>query len=781
MAGSHFLAGKQLLSKRRTPNKPTRRKGSVAREGSEKNLDAGSLISIVRDATEQGGVITWAELRDQFRDLKRLRNLVRGLVRNGDLEQDRGGNYYLPGASGTDELYRGLVVRAPQNLPGHLAVQPLLGGAEKDLLPLPPQDRDKRTTLWLREGDEVSYLSVATLDSASSGVAQVIEVTRYSSAPLVGVLMHSRFGPCIDSLSPGFRGRVALDDLPQGIAEGDTVNVRITGSDRFGLRGDVTGVVSRGDVADAAAVTLIASHGVPQDWPEDALAQASNLPSVVQAGRFRSRVDLQSLPLVTIDGADARDFDDAVYAVSDSDGGWRLVVAIADVAHYVKAGSPLDNAAFERGNSVYLPDRVIPMLPESLSNGLCSLRPDEPRLSLVCDMQVNASGQITKYEFCDAVICSWARLTYTQVNAYYESGDELPVADSAVSSRTTEETRVGVRANVDELRLVYRALLKARAERGALEFETRSGVLKLEAGRVAEIIEVTRNDAHRLIEEAMISANVCAAKFIGGREAHGLYRVHEPPQPDKADVMRDALAYAGIRVRDVPSDPKQLAKLLEPLAGREDAWLLYSLILRSMSQARYQPENRGHFGLALTDYMHFTSPIRRYPDLIVHRVIKALVRSKRPPMQQMDKLVQAGEHLSTTERRAEDVERGVSNWLKCDFVAPRIGETFSGTIVGVQDFGLFVELEGYFVQGLVHISNLGEDYFNYQMQSQSLVGERSGRSYQLGDTLEVTLLEVQAPQGKLDLVPTANLKAHKRSRKSSGSRGQRKNKTKKAR
>ena len=705
--------------------------------------------------------MTWAELRDQFQDLKRLRNLVRGLVRNGELEQDRAGNYYLPGAGGSDELLRGQVVTAPQNMPGRLAIQSLASGADQELLSLPPLDREKRTTVWLREGDEVSYLSIATLSAPGIQAAQVIEVIRYSSAPLVGVLMHGKFGPYLDSLSPGFRGRVALDDLPEGISAGDTVNVRVTGSDRYGLRGDVTGVVSRSDVADAAAVTLIASHGVPENWPEDALAQASSLPSAVQAGRFRGRVDLQSLPLVTIDGADARDFDDAVYAEPVSEGGWRLVVAIADVAHYVKAGSPLDKAAYERGNSVYLPDRVIPMLPESLSNGLCSLRPNEPRLSLVCDMRVNQDGRITKYEFCDAVICSWARLTYSQVNDYYDSGDALPVVDSGAGSRSVEDTRAGVRANVDELRRVYRALLTARAERGALEFETRSGVLKLEAGRVAEIVEVTRNDAHRLIEEAMISANVCAAKFIGGKEAHGLYRVHEPPQPDKADVMRDALAYAGIRVRDVPSDPKQLARLLEPLAGREDAWLLYSLILRSMSQARYQPENKGHFGLALTDYMHFTSPIRRYPDLIVHRVIKALVRSKRPPTQQMDKLIQAGEHLSATERRAEDVERGVSNWLKCDFVAPRIGEAFAGTIVGVQDFGLFVELEGYFVQGLVHISNLGEDYFNYQMQSQSLVGERSGRSYQLGDALDVTLLEVQAPQGKLDLVPTANLKAIK--------------------
>ena len=782
--GTHYFAGKQLLPKRRVSSGSGRRSNSSKRSRKTRDLDSGSLISIVRDATSQGGVVTWAELRDEFQDLKRLRNLVRGLVRNGELEQDRAGNYYLPGASGSDELCTGLVVEATKNMAGRLAVRVLEAPSltlrttlqTDELLALPAIDRSKRATIWPRIGDEVKFLPVGTLPPNSSPpnssptktdsdqsarsqlVAQIVEVSTHSSAPIVGVLERSKYGAYIDSLSPDYRGRVALDNLPDGVAEGDTVSARITGSDRHSLRGDVTGVISRGDVADAAAVSLIASHGVPEEWPDDAVAQAQGLPSAVQPGRFRSRTDLQSLPLVTIDGADARDFDDAVFAEAIRGGGWRLVVAIADVAHYVKSASPLDNAAFERGNSVYLPDRVIPMLPKSLSNGLCSLRPNEPRLSLVCDMKIAKSGRITAFEFYDAVICSWARLTYSQVNSYYEGDGELPVAEEGYAGRSSQQTSEGVRTNVDELRRVYSVLLKARSERGALEFETRSGVLKIEEGRVAEIIEVTRNDAHRLIEEAMISANVCAAKFIGGKDARALYRVHEPPQAEKQDVLRDALAYAGIRVRDMPSDPKALATLLEPLSGRDDAWLLYSLILRAMSQACYQPENKGHFGLALTDYMHFTSPIRRYPDLIVHRVIKALVRGKRAPLQAMDKLIQAGDHLSTTERRAEDVERGVSNWLKCDFVAGKVGETFAGTVVGVQDFGLFVELDGYFVQGLVHISNLGEDYFNFQPASQSLVGDRSGRSFQLGDQFEVVLLDVQAPQGKLDLVPAEKQK-----------------------
>ena len=777
------------MSKRRVSTGSSRQNNSSKPSRKSRDLDAGTLISLIRDATSQGGVVTWAELRAEFQDLKRLRNLVRGLVRNGELEQDRAGNYYLPGAAGSGEFCVGLVVAAGREMAGRLAVRVIEADdsavKKDDLLALPEPDRDKRATLWLREGDQVHFLPLrAGQPSSSDGspellAAQIIEVSEHSPVPIVGVLERGKFGAYIDSLSPNFRGRVALDTVPSGIADGDTVEVRVSGSDRHSLRGDVTGVVSRGDVADAAAVSLIASHGVPEEWPDDALTQASGLPSAVQPGRFNSRTDLQALPFVTIDGADARDFDDAVYAESRRGGGWRLVVAIADVAHYVKSGSPLDNAALERGNSVYLPDRVIPMLPESLSNGLCSLRPDEPRLSLVCDMKIAKSGRITGFEFYDAVICSWARLTYSQVNSYYQNGDELPVAADGYGDRGSQETSEGVRANVDELRRVFVALQKARSERGALEFETRSGVLRIEEGRVAEIIEVTRNDAHRLIEEAMISANVCAAKFIGSKDARALYRVHEPPQADKADVLRDALAYAGIRVRDVPSDPKALATLLEPLAGRDDAWLLYSLILRAMSQACYQPENKGHFGLALTDYMHFTSPIRRYPDLIVHRVIKALVHGKRAPLQAMDKLIQTGEHLSTTERRAEDVERGVSNWLKCDFVSGKVGENFAGTVVGVQDFGLFVELDGYYVQGLVHISNLGEDYFNYQASSQSLVGDRSGKTFQLGDQFEVVLLDVQAPQGKLDLVLAENSRAKKkRDRKDSSKRSKTKKKRK---
>lgn len=692
-------------------------------------ITASAVLEMVRSS---GPVVSWAQLRHQFDDLKRLRNVLRGLVRNGELDQDELGNYLVGDAD--RELLRGLVAKGV----GRSLVI--------DSVPIARPDgaskNQPRTPL--RPGDTVDYW-------VADGVAHVSGITDYSSSPIVGVLQSSRYGGFVASLSPDFRGNVNLDEMPSGMSVGDTVSVRVTGADRYGLRGDVTAQVSRSDVADAAAVTLLASHQVPQDWPAEVLEKAAKLPTSVNVKRYSNREDLRSMALVTIDGSDARDFDDAVYCEPRPRGGFRLVVAIADVAEYVKPRSQLGAEAYKRGNSVYLPDRVIPMLPEAISNGLCSLRPDEPRLALVCDMQISKGGKVTSSTFYEALICSWARLTYDQVNNYYLDKEALEF-----SSPRAEKGRAEIEGNLTQLRRMFAAMSKAREARGALEFETRDGRIVLADGKVQGVVPVTRHDAHKLIEEAMIAANVCAARFIAEHEAKALYRVHEPPPLEKQDVLRDALAYVGVRTKTVPSDPKVLAELLAPLAGREDAWLLYSLILRAMSQACYQGDNRGHFGLALTEYMHFTSPIRRYPDLIVHRVIKALLNDKRLPLQAGDQLAEAGEHLSFTERRAEDVERGVSSWLKCDFVADRIGDDLPGTVVGVAEFGLFVELDGYFVQGLVHVSALGEDYFNFVPASLSLVGERSGRRFGLGDRLQVTLQDAQPALGKLDLVLTAN-------------------------
>jgi ribonuclease R len=376
------------------------------------------------------------------------------------------------------------------------------------------------------------------------------------------------------------------------------------------------------------------------------------------------------------------------------------------------------------------------MLPEGLSNGLCSLRPEEPRLALVCDMQVTRQGRVSGFEFYEAVIRSWQRLTYTRVQEFLESG--------------ALDVEAAVQDSLHQLQAVYRSLRRAREDRGALDFDTHEAVLELESGHVKAIHPVTRLDAHRLIEEAMIAANVCAAAFLEARDRSGMYRVHEPPDSGKTEQLRQALAFAGIRLARGDLKPKVVQAALAELGERPDRWIFEMLALRSMTQAVYRPENKGHYGLALERYMHFTSPIRRYADLVVHRAIKAALHEQPDPHAE-DWLVTTGEHISMTERRAEEVSWGVDGWLKCEYIADRVGEVFHGVVMGVTDFGLFVELTGFYVQGLLHISELGEDYFRFVPESLTLVGDRSGRRFGIGDELQVQLVEVQPAVGKVDL------------------------------
>lgn len=602
----------------------------------------------------------------------------------------------------------------------------------------------------LRPGDRVEAVR------SEDGV-EVVRVVEYAPQPVVGQLVqHGRY-PYVEAISPEYRGRISLAEPPRMALPGNSVAVRITGEDRHGLVGVVTEVVSAKAGVELAAETLLESYGVPRAWPEGVERAAERLPQHVHPGRHRDRVSLMDVPLVTIDSESAKDFDDAVYAERRGRG-WRLVVAIADVAHYVKPGSALDQCAWERGTSVYLADRVIPMLPEALSNGLCSLRPEEPRLALVCDMQVSERGRVTGYEFYEAVIRSWQRLTYTRVQEFLEAG--------------ALDVQPEVQHSLRELKAVYEAFRHAREERGALDFDTHEAVLELTGGHITAIHPVTRNDAHRLIEEAMINANVCAAAFLESQRRSALYRIHEPPDGEKTEQLRQALAFAGIRLARGDLSPKRVHDALSQLGDRADRWIFEMLALRSMNQAMYDPVNKGHYGLALERYMHFTSPIRRYPDLVVHRAIKAVLQGEPAPMSD-DWLAATGEHASVTERRAESVAWGVEGWLKCEYVAERIGEDFDGVVMGVTDFGLFVELTGFYVQGLLHISELGRDYFRFDQTGMSLVGDRSGRRFGLGDELRVTLREVQAAVGKVDLVLAEPSPAQrgKRGRSGRGRRG----------
>ena len=486
-------------------------------------------------------------------------------------------------------------------------------------------------------------------------------------------------------------------------------------------------------------------HDLPHEFSLAARKQAGKLPSEVTERDLAGRVDLRELALVTIDGETAKDFDDAVYCERKGKG-FRLVVAIADVSHYVKDGDALDKDARERGTSVYFPRRVIPMLPEALSNELCSLKPDVDRLCMVCDMTVTAEGRIAKYEFYPAVMHSRARLTYTQVWSW--------LSDPGVAPRAAK----GLLPKLSSLYALFKALQRAREARGAIDFDSVEMQLEFDVkGKIVRIVPVVRNDAHKLIEECMLAANVCTAEFLERHEHPALYRVHEGPTPEKLAALRDFLASSALALSggDNPTASDYAALLLR-IKDRPDYALLQTVLLRSLQQARYRPDNVGHFGLSYEAYAHFTSPIRRYPDLLVHRAIKAALKGRtyKPSGMSWSEL---GVHCSLTERRADDATRDVENWLKCYFMQDKVGETFDGTISGVTSFGVFVTLDGLNIDGLVHVTELGRDYFHFDSVRHAMIGERSGRIFQLASRVRVSVARVDLETTKIDLTLASGL------------------------
>jgi ribonuclease R len=489
----------------------------------------------------------------------------------------------------------------------------------------------------------------------------------------------------------------------------------------------------------------IASHGLPVEWPDAVLAEARIFGDSVPGSAIQGRWDLRATPLVTIDGVTARDFDDAVYCEKRG-ANWRLLVAIADVSWYVRPGAALDLEARKRGNSVYFPDRAIPMLPEALSNGLCSLNPQVDRLCLVCEMTLNAGGRIVRSRFVEAVMCSHARLTYDTVAAI--------VADRDPRLRAEYAELV---PHLDRLHDLYQVLRIGREQRGAMDFDTQETVIEYGADRKIErILPTERNDAHRLIEECMIAANVAAARFLQRQKLPGLYRIHEGPSADRLNKLRAFLGELGLGLGggDQPT-PLDYTRLLEQVRDRPGAHLIQTVMLRSLAQAVYSPNNVGHFGLALDAYAHFTSPIRRYPDLQVHRAIRHALNGGKPgdfPSTHVD-LLGLGEHCSMTERRADEAVRDAVEWLKCEFMLDKVGQTFEGIITGVTGFGLFVELRGVFVEGLVHVTSLRNDYYQFDPVGHRLHGERSGKVYRLGDRLMVQVARVDLDERKIDFEP----------------------------
>jgi ribonuclease R len=490
-------------------------------------------------------------------------------------------------------------------------------------------------------------------------------------------------------------------------------------------------------------------HQLPYNFSDETIRIAESFSKKVSEKDFKGRIDLRDLPLITIDGETARDFDDAVYAESVGKN-WRLVVAIADVSYYVQPDNALDKEAFERGNSVYFPRRVIPMLPEALSNGLCSLNPHVDRLCMICDMLIDPNGKVTSYKFYPSVMESKARMTYTDVSALLkETSPELSKKYKSIIP------------HLKNLESVYKILTKQRHARGAIEFDSSETIMIFnDQGKIDRIEPVIRNEAHRLIEECMLAANVCAANFLIEHEHPALYRIHEGPTEERLENLQIFLAEFGFMLGggDKPSI-KDYATLIEKIKGRPDEHLLQTVLLRSMQQAVYSPDNIGHFGLAYDAYAHFTSPIRRYPDLLIHRAIKATLEKKKMPASNWHLL---GQHCSMTERRADDATRDVSSWLKCYYMQDKIGEIYEGTVAGVTSFGLFVAIDGIYIEGLLHVTELGNDYFTYDKARHAMIGERSHAIYRLGDRLKVKLVRVDLELSKIDF----SLESHQEVQKS---------------
>ena len=496
-----------------------------------------------------------------------------------------------------------------------------------------------------------------------------------------------------------------------------------------------------GNYADPGMEIEIAlrKHDLPYEFPRAVEQACAGFSGKVTAQDIAGREDVRKLPLVTIDGETARDFDDAVYCEPRGKG-FRLLVAIADVSHYVAQGDVLDREALNRGNSVYFPRRVIPMLPEVLSNGLCSLNPQVDRLCMVCDMNVDAHGDVIDYRFYPAVMWSHARFTYTVVADILAN----PQGAAALEHRALVP-------HLEHLYRLYHVLAKSRAKRGAIDFETIETQMMFDAqGKIERIVPVQRNDAHRIIEECMLAANVCASEFLRKHEQAALYRVHQGPTPERLLGLREFLKGFGLELGggDAPRAP-DYAKLLERIKERPDAQLLQTAMLRSLRQAVYSPDNLGHFGLAYDAYTHFTSPIRRYPDLLIHRAIKAVLKKKHYEPGNWQEL---GMQCSQTERRADEATRDVEAWLKCYYMRDRVGDVFDGTISSAVAFGIFVALDGVYVEGLVHVSDLGSDYFHFDAAKHHLIGERTAKRYRLGDRVRVRVVRVDIETTKIDFV-----------------------------
>lgn len=657
-----------------------------------------------------------------------LLDKLNAMVRAGQVIQNRGGEYCL---SEKLDLISGTVSAHKDGFGFVIADQ---GGDDVYL-----SAREMRS---LFDGDRVA-IKISGVDRRGRPAGRLVEVLERRTEEVAGQFIRERGIGLVIPDNPKIAHRILIPKGESGHAKpGQIVVVRILDYPNKFEQPTATVIEVIGDPHKKGIATDIAihSHEIPTDWPKPVDKQVRKLGSTVPAAAKQDRVDLRDFDLVTIDGADARDFDDAVYC-EKSGKGWRLWVAIADVAHYVEIDSALDKEAIRRGTSVYFPDRVVPMLPEELSNGLCSLKPKVDRLCLVCEMRIGADGKVSKSNFMEGVMCSSERLTYSQVDKLLtgENGHSIPTH---------------LHSAIHELHSLYKVFAKNRQKRGAIELDIPQTKIRLdEQGAVVDIVSESRNDAHRLIEECMIAANVQAAKFLRRNRIAGLYRVHAKPDPDSFDELRQYLLSLGLKVPHPDHvQPRDFNRMIEQVKDRPDSAAISMSMLRSLKHAEYTPRNEGHFGLALDAYAHFTSPIRRYPDLLVHRAIRHIVRGGKTGGYDYDgdHMERLGSICSAHERRAEEATREVEALLKCQFMEEKIGQQFDGVITGVTNFGVFVQLKENAVDGLVHVSSLTNDYYVFDAVMRTLVGERSGNVYALGDELQIVVYQVDLETRRID-------------------------------
>ena len=663
-------------------------------------------------------------------DLEALRRRLRAMERDGQLLFNRGQQYCLVN---NKDLIVGRIIGHPD---GFGFVRPDDGS---DDLYLSPREMNP-----LLHNDR-AMVRVAGIDKKGRREGAVVEILERNTQQIVGRLYKEDGFTYVVPDNKNIAQTVLVLKGGAGKAKQGQIVIAEIIEQPTKLRQPIGRIIEvLGDhLAPGMEIEMaIRTHELPHVWPEELLLEIKSLSAEVPEAAKENRDDLRNLPLVTIDGEDARDFDDAVYC-KRTPKGWKLLVAIADVSHYVQVDSELDKEAKKRSTSVYFPEQVIPMLPEILSNGLCSLNPDVDRLCMVCEILIDEQGKVLRSRFFDAVMRSHARLTYTEVAKMLVDGDKF-----------LAEKYKPLMPHLRELYALYKVMRISREQRGAMDFDTQeTRIIFGKERKIEKIVPVVRNDAHKLIEEFMITANSAAARYLNAKKIPKLLRVHEGPSADKMLNLKTFLGELGLKFGGgVNPTPLDYMHLVESVKGRPDAHLIQTVLLRSMSQAVYSPELKGHFGLALDAYAHFTSPIRRYPDLLVHRAIRHCLQGKKVEtfFYGVPDMILLGEQCSANERRADDATRDVVSWLKCEYMMDKIGEEFPGIISAVTSFGFFVELADIFVEGLVHISNLGQDYFHFDPTSHQLKGERTGMNFRLGDCVKVKVARVDLDEKKMD-------------------------------